>query len=65
MNQAWRPHRRLLTIAEAAASIDRPTGTVYRWVHEGRLVPHAMQGRRKLYLESDVLRVDAETHRNR
>lgn len=59
----WRPERRLLTVNEAAASIDRPTGTLYRWIHEGRLTPHATRGKRKLYLEADVLKVDADTTR--
>lgn len=59
----WHPHRRLLTVTEAAASIDRPTGTVYRWISEGRLTAHATRGKRYLYLEADVLRVDAETRR--
>lgn len=59
----WHPHRRLLTIGEAAQSVGRPRGTLDRWVSEGRLKPYATRGRRKLYLESDVLRVDADTRR--
>lgn len=59
----WLPHKRLLTTAEAAASVDRPASTIRRWAAEGRLRPYALQGRRPLYLESDVLKADASTLR--
>lgn len=62
----WHPNRRLLTVGEAAETVGRPASTIRRWVFEGRLKPTARQGHRWLYLEADVLRVDAETHsRNR
>lgn len=57
----WTPHRRLITTTEAAQSIDRPASTIRRWVSEGRLPVTARLGHRPLFLESDVLRVDAET----
>lgn len=59
----WDPQTRLLTPREAAESIQRPYSTVRRWIHEDRLKPHARRGKRYLYLEVDVLRVDAETRR--
>lgn len=61
----WDPNDRLLTIEEAAASIERPASTLRRWISEGRLTHHATQGRRKLFLESDVLAADAHAHRRR
>jgi len=57
----WHPHRRLLTITEAAVSIDRPASTLRRWVSEGRLEPAAESDRARYYLESDVLAVEAAT----
>lgn len=60
----WEPHKRLLTIDEAARSVDRPSSTIRRWISEGRLRPTATTGWRKLYLESDVLAVDAATTRH-
>lgn len=60
---SWDPDARLVTIREAALSIDRPESTVRRWVSEGRLTPKARQGKRWLLLEADVLRVDADTQR--
>ena len=62
---SWDPHERLLTLDEAADSIQRPASTIRRWITEGRLTPHATMGRRQLLLEADVLRVDAETRRRR
>lgn len=59
----WKPHQRLLTINEAAESIERPPSTVRRWISEGRLTHTATHGWRKLYLESDVLAVDAATNK--
>jgi excisionase family DNA binding protein len=61
----WDPTCRLLTIEEAAESAQRPTSTLRRWVSEGRLAPYARLGRRSLFLESDVLRVDGDTRRGR
>lgn len=65
----WNPHARLLTITEAAASIDRPTSTVRRWISEGRLQPHAFRWanhrNQDLYLEADVLLAEATTRRHR
>lgn len=55
----WNPAARLLTIDEAADSIDRPASTIRRWLAEGRLTPHAFHGRRNLILEADLLRVEA------
>lgn len=61
----WDPTLRLVTIVEAARSIDRPASTIRRWISEGRLAPIAYQGRQALYLEAHVLQVDADTHRRR
>lgn len=58
---AWAPHRRLLTITEAALSIDRPASTIRRWISEGRLQPAAQSQHTRYYLESDVLTVEAAT----
>jgi excisionase family DNA binding protein len=55
----WDPHLRLLTIAEAADSIDRPESTIRRWISEGRLEPAATNGRTRYYFESDILTVEA------
>lgn len=57
----WDPDRRLLNLKEAAASVGRPESTLRRWISEQRLTIIAWHGRRALVLESDVLRVDAET----
>jgi len=59
----WDPHARLLTITEAAASIDRPASTIRRWISEGRLKPTAWLGWQALYLEADILTVEATTRR--
>lgn len=61
----WHPDRRLLTVEEAAESVDRPASTVRRWITERRLLPQATWRGRPLLLEADVLRVDAETRRRR
>ena len=61
----WHPHRRLLTITEAAASINRPASTIRRWVSEGRLEAAAQSDRARYYLESDVLAVEAATRHHR
>lgn len=60
----WDPYARLLTITEAAQTIDRPPSTIRRWITEGRLKPHAHHGKRNLYLEADVLAADAQARRN-
>lgn len=59
----WQPDRRLLTVDEAADTVDRPASTIRRWVFEGRLKATARQGHRWLYLEADVLAVDAATRK--
>jgi hypothetical protein len=63
----WDPNKRLLTAAEAAASIDRPVSTIRRWAAEGRITSHAWlnttTGRQNLYLEADILKVEAATRR--
>ena len=59
----WDPHARLVTIPEAALSVDRPESTIRRWIAEGRLRTVGRQGRRWLLLEADVLQVDADTLR--
>lgn len=56
----WRPEQRLLTIGEAAVSVERPESTVRRWLSEGRLTPFAFQGRRPLILESAILALEAD-----
>lgn len=61
----WDPHKRLLTVTEVAESIDRPTGTIYRWISEGRLTAYARHGKHWLYLEADVLKVEAATRQQR
>ena len=60
---SWAPHRRLLTIDEAAHSIERPASTIRRWISEGRLRTVGKIGRRALILESDLLQTDADTAR--
>lgn len=62
---SWHPDQRLLTIPEAAASVDRPQSTIRRWLAEGRLRQAGAQGRRTLILESDLLEADADTTRSR
>lgn len=57
---SWDPHRRLLTIDEAAKSVGRSASTIRNWVQDQRLRPHARMGRRNLYLEVDVLAAEAD-----
>ena len=57
----WHPEARLLTINEAACSISRPASTIRRWISEGRLEPTAWLGWQALYLEADILAVEAAT----
>lgn len=57
------PRVRLLTGTEAAALAGVAPATIRTWHHLGRLTPVARQGRAWLYLESDVLTVEAETRR--
>jgi len=59
----WHPDRRLLTIEEAAQSVDRPASTIRRWIAEGRLRTVGKQGRRALILEAHLLEADADTVR--
>lgn len=59
----WEPERRLLTVAEAAASVGRPASTIRRWLAEGRLQPHARRGGSPLILEAHLLEVEAATRR--
>ncbi|GAB3884531.1 helix-turn-helix domain-containing protein [Terrabacter terrigena] len=61
----WRPHRRLLTIEEAARSAGCKPGTIRRWIRTGRLRVVAHKRRQPLLLESDVLEADARIHRRR
>ncbi|GAB3080932.1 hypothetical protein GCM10027053_51770 [Intrasporangium mesophilum] len=60
---SWQPERRLVTIAEAAKSVDRPESTVRRWLAEGRLKSNFTYDGAPLVLESHALRVDAEDRR--
>jgi predicted site-specific integrase-resolvase len=64
----WRfaddPRIRLLTGAEAARRVGVAVGTIRTWHHLGRLTPVAHRGRTLMYLESDVLAVEAETRRH-
>lgn len=62
---SWDPNRRLLTIAEAANSVERPESTLRRWISEGRLKPAARMGKTGLYLEADVLKAEAEARASR
>ena len=55
----WDPNQRLLTITEAADSVDRPESTIRRWLTQG-LRTYATHGRRPLILEADVLAYDAK-----
>lgn len=64
MNE-WDPHLRLLTISEAADSIDRPESTIRRWISEGRLEPAAQNGRIRYYFESDIFAAEAACRRSR
>lgn len=61
----WDPNKRLLTITEAAESIDRPASTIRRWAAEGRIEAAAYRASRHqhLYLEADILRAEAATRR--
>lgn len=63
----WDPRRRLLTTAEAAASVGRPLQAIWDWRRLGLLAPFAYQGRSPLYREIDVLAAEraARTHRAR
>jgi hypothetical protein len=58
----WDPHARLLTIEEAAKSVQRPASTIRRWLTEGLRV-HARLGSRPLILEADLLRHEAKVRR--
>jgi predicted site-specific integrase-resolvase len=62
----WRddPRIRLLTATEAARRVGVATATIRDWDRRGRIIPRAKHGRLLLYLESDVLRADAEARRN-
>lgn len=62
---SWDPNRRLLTIAEAADSVERPESTLRRWISEGRLAPAASMGKTSLFLESDVLKAEADARTSR
>lgn len=59
----WDPRHRLLTMAEAAVSAQRPESTVRRWVAEGRLVAAATAAGQPLFREIAVL--DVESHARR
>ena len=59
----WDPHARLLTIPEAAKSIDRPESTIRRWLSQGDLCPYAHTGRNPLILESELLDTEAKMRR--
>ena len=59
----WDPHARLLTIAEAADSIDRPKSTIRRWLSEGEVRPFAYYGPNPLILESELLDTEARLRR--
>ena len=65
MTGIWDPNKRLLTINEAAHSIHRPESTIRRWISEGRLKPRAFRWQsfrnQDLYLEADILKVEAAT----
>ena len=61
----WDPYLRLVTIAEAAESVQRPESTIRRWISEGRITPLAYMGRQPLLRESDVTRADAARCRPR
>ncbi|MGZ6852486.1 MAG: hypothetical protein ACXVGC_00225 [Mycobacteriaceae bacterium] len=55
----WNPTERLLTIAEAAASIDRPQSTIRRWLATRDLIAYAYIGRQPLILEAHLLATEA------
>lgn len=65
VGQPWNPERRLITINEAALTIDRPASTIRRWASEGRIPCIVIVNRKHYYRELDILRVDAATHRTR
>lgn len=54
----WNPSARLLTIAQAAQSVERPESTIRRWLSQGLRV-YSRLGHRPLILESDLLAYDA------
>jgi hypothetical protein len=54
----WNPHERLLTIAQAAKSIERPESTIRRWLTQGLRV-YSRLGHRPLILEADLLTYEA------
>ncbi len=58
LSHDWDPHARLLTIQEAAQSLDRPQSTIRRWITEGLKVT-ARMGTRPLILEADLLAYEA------
>lgn len=60
----WDPYMRLLTIAEAAASIDRPQSTIRRWLSSGDVRAYAHAGRKPLILESELLETEARLRGN-
>lgn len=55
----WDPYMRLLTIDEAAKSIDRPKSTIRRWLSQGEVRAYAHAGRNPLILESELLETEA------
>lgn len=59
----WNPKLRLITVEEAAVSVDRPASTIRRWISEERIEVFAKMGRLTLILESDLLRADADIRR--
>lgn len=61
----WNPALRLITIEEAAQSIERPESTIRRWISEQRVTVFAKYGRRTLLLESEVLKAEADARRSR
>lgn len=61
----WNPALRLVTIEEAAVSVDRPPSTIRRWISEERITVFAKLGRRTLILESAVLKAEADARRQR
>lgn len=54
---------RLLTIKEAAKSIDRPASTIRRWLSDGEVRAYAHAGRNPLILESELLETEARLRR--
>jgi hypothetical protein len=59
----WNPALRLVTIEEAAVSVDRPESTIRRWICEQRVTVFAKYGRRTLILESELLKAEAEARK--